>query len=209
MEILNFKESKDILLKYKLPFCQTEIFDSLSKGLIYAEEIGFPVVLKVYGSNLFHRTEKGGVAVNIRTKEDFRREWNNFTETFREIEGIIVQEMVKGKELIIGMKRDEQFGPVLIFGMGGIYTELYKDIALRVTPLSRKEIIEMMKETKAYEIVKGFRGEGIDEEKIIDLISKISNLSQKERRIKSIDFNPVIGNKKEVLIVDFKIVVWI
>lgn len=207
MEILNFKESKDILLKYKLPFCQTEIFDSLSKGLIYAEEIGFPVVLKVYGSNLFHRTEKGGVAVNIRTKEDFRREWNNFTETFREIEGIIVQEMVKGKELIIGMKRDEQFGPVLIFGMGGIYTELYKDIALRVTPLSRKEIIEMMKETKAYEIVKGFRGEGIDEEKIIDLISKISNLSQKERRIKSIDFNPVIGNKKEVLIVDFKIVV--
>ena len=207
MEILNFKESKDILLKHKMPFCQTEIFDSLSKGLTYAEEIGFPVVLKVYGSNIFHRTEKGGVAVNIKTKEDFRREWNNFTENFKEIEGILVQEMVKGKELIIGMKRDEQFGPVLIFGTGGTYTELYKDVSLRVAPISRKEIVEMMKETKAYEIVKGFRGGGINEEKIIDLISKLSSLSIKERRIKSIDFNPVVGNKKEVLIVDFKIVV--
>jgi len=115
--------------------------------------------------------------------------------------------MVKGKELIIGMKRDEQFGPVLIFGTGGTYTELYKDVSLRVAPISRKEIVEMMKETKAYEIVKGFRGGGINEEKIIDLISKLSSLSIKERRIKSIDFNPVVGNKKEVLIVDFKIVV--
>ncbi|MDD3292971.1 MAG: acetate--CoA ligase family protein, partial [Candidatus Pacebacteria bacterium] len=102
---------------------------------------------------------------------------------------------------------DEQFGPVLIFGMGGIYTELYKDISLRIAPVTKKEIIEMMKETKAYELVKGFRGEGINEEKLINLIIKLSSLSLKERRIKSIDFNPIIGNKKEVLIVDFKIVV--
>ncbi len=207
MEILNFKESKNILLKYKLPFCQTDIFESLSKGLMYAEEIGFPVALKAYGNNVFHRTEKGGVAVGVRTKEDFRREWNNITENYKNIEGVLVQEMVKGKELILGMKRDEQFGPVLIFGMGGIYTELFKDISLRVAPISKKEIVEMMKETKAYELVKGFRGEGINEEKLIDLITKLSSLSLKERAIKSIDFNPVIGNKKEVLIVDFKIVI--
>ncbi len=207
MEILNFKEAKDILLKYKLPFCQTDIFESLSKGLMYAEEIGFPVVLKAYGNNVFHRTEKGGVSVGIKTREDFRREWNNITENYKDIEGILVQEMVKGKELIIGMKRDEQFGPVLIFGMGGIYTELHKDISLRIAPVTKKEIIEMMKETKAYELVKGFRGEGINEEKLINLIIKLSSLSLKERRIKSIDFNPIIGNKKEVLIVDFKIVV--
>lgn len=209
MEILSFKETKDILLKYKMPFCQTGIFESLSKALIYAEEIGFPVVLKVHGSNVFHRTEKGGVATNIKTREEFRKEWNNITENFKNIEGILVQEMVKGKELIIGMKRDEQFGPVLMFGMGGIYTELYKDVSLRVASITKKEVEEMIKETKAYEIVKGFRGEGVNEEKLVDLLVKLSNLSIKERMIKSIDFNPVIGNKKEVLIVDFKIVVWI
>jgi carbamoylphosphate synthase large subunit len=207
MEILSFKQTKDILLKYKMPFCQTEIFESLSKALTYAEEIGFPVVLKVYGKDVFHRTEKGGVAANIKTREEFRREWNNITENFKNIEGILVQEMVKGRELIIGMKRDEQFGPVLMFGMGGIYTELYKDVSLKIAPISKKEIEEMIKETKAHEIVKGFRGEGINEEKIVDLIFKLSSLSVKERTIKSIDFNPVIGNKKEVLVVDFKIVV--
>lgn len=207
MEILSFKEAKDILLKYKMPFCQTEIFDSLSKAMTYAEEIKFPVVLKAYGKNIFHRTEKDGVATNIKTKEEFRKEWNNIYDNFKEIEGILVQEMVKGKEFIIGMNRDNQFGPVLIFGMGGIYTELYKDVSLRLSPVSRKDVLEMMRETKAYDIIKGFRGEGIDEEKMIDLILKLSNLSLKERRIKSIDFNPVIGNKKELLIVDFKIVI--
>ncbi|HQM24587.1 MAG TPA: acetate--CoA ligase family protein [Candidatus Pacearchaeota archaeon] len=207
MEILSFKEAKDILLKYKMPFCETEIFDSLSKGLSYAEEIGFPVALKAYGKNVFHRTEQGGVAINIKTREEFRREWNNIYDNFKDIEGVLIQKMIKGKELILGMNRNEQFGPVLMFGLGGIYTELYKDVALRVAPVSKKEALEMIKETKAYEIVKGFRGEGVNEEKLIDLILKLSNLSIKEEAIQSIDFNPVMGNKEEVLIVDFKIVV--
>jgi acetyltransferase len=207
MEILSFKQAKDILLKYKLPFCETEIFNSLSSGLTYAESIGFPVVLKAYGSNIFHRTEKGGVAINIKTREDFRREWGNINESFKNAEGILVQKMIKGNELIVGMKRDEQFGPVLIFGMGGIYAELLKDISLRIAPVSRKEIEEMLKETKAYKIIKGFRREGVNEEKLIDLVFKLSNMVVKERTIKSIDFNPVIGNEKDVLIVDFKFVV--
>ncbi len=147
------------------------------------------------------------MAINIKTREEFRREWNNIYDNFIDIEGILIQKMIKGKELILGMNRNEQFGPVLMFGLGGIYTELYKDIALRIAPVSKKEALEIIKETKAYEIVKGFRGEGFNEEKLIDLIFKLSNLSIKEESIQSIDFNPVMGNKEEVLIVDFKIVV--
>jgi len=207
MEILSFKETKNLLLKYGLPFCETGIFDSLDKAMDYAEEIGYPVVLKVFGKDVFHRTEAGGVAVGIKNKEELKKEWEIMREKFKDIEGILVQATVRGRELILGMKRDEQFGPVLMFGLGGFFAELYKDISLRIAPIDKKEAEEMLEETKAREVVKGFRGEGVNREKLIDLLVRLSKLSLKERMIKSIDFNPIMGNKKEVLIVDFKIAV--
>ncbi|MDD3170217.1 MAG: acetate--CoA ligase family protein [Candidatus Pacebacteria bacterium] len=207
MEILSFKETKNLLLKYGLPFCETGIFDSLDKALNYAEEIGYPVVLKAYGKDVFHRTETGGVVVGIKDKEELKKEWEIMKEKFREVEGFLVQETIKSRELILGMKRDEQFGPVLMFGLGGVFAELYKDVSLRVAPIDKKEAEGMIEETKAREIVKGFRGEGVNKEKLVDLLIRLSKLSLKERMIKSIDFNPIMGNKKEVLIVDFKIVV--
>ncbi|MDD5696616.1 MAG: acetate--CoA ligase family protein [Candidatus Pacebacteria bacterium] len=206
MEILSFKETKNLLLKYGLPFCETGIFDSLDKAIEYAEEIGYPVVLKVYGKDVFHRTETGGVAVGIKNKEGLKKEWEAMAQKFNNIEGFLVQEAVKGREFILGMKRDEQFGPVLMFGLGGVFAELFKDVSLRIAPIGKKEAEEMLEETKAYEIIKGFRGQGVNKDKLVDLLVRLSKLSVKERMIKSIDFNPVMGNEKEVLIVDFKIV---
>ncbi len=207
MELLSFKETKSLLLKYGLPFCETEIFNSLDKAIEYAEEIDYPLVLKVFGKDIFHRTENEGVVVGIKNKEDLKREWEKMDQRFKIKEGILVQETVNGRELILGMKRDEQFGPVLMFGLGGIFAELYKDVSLRLSPLDKKEAEKMIKETKAWEIIKGFRGEGVNKEKVIELLVRLSKLAEKERMIKSIDFNPVMGNKKEVLIVDFKVAI--
>jgi len=126
MELLSFKETKNFLLKHGLPFCETEIFNSLDKAVEYAEEIGYPVVLKVFGKDIFHRTENEGVVIGVKNKEDLKREWEKMDQRFKIKEGILVQETARGRELILGMKRDEQFGPVLMFGLGGILLNCIK-----------------------------------------------------------------------------------
>lgn len=210
MEILSFEETKRILLKYKLPFCRTEIFNSKEKALIFARQIGFPVVLKIHAQKIFHKSEVGGVRVNIRNEDEFIASWNQIERNIqgKNIEGILIQEMVSGGEVAIGMKRDQQFGPVLMFGLGGIFIEIIKDVSFRIAPISREEAMEMIKETKGFEILNGARGKKkVDLSKIAEMLINLSNLSVKEEKIQSIDFNPVMVTDKQALIADFRIIV--
>lgn len=210
MEILSFEETKKLLVKYKLPFCRTEIFNSKEKALSYAEKLGFPVVLKVHAQKIFHKSEMGGVKVNIQNKEEFEKAWEEIQKNVegKNIEGILVQEMLKGNEVAVGMKRDSQFGPVLMFGLGGIFIEIIKDVSFRIAPIDKKEAMEMIKETKGFKILEGARGrKKADLDKIAEIIVGLSNFSTKEENIKSIDFNPVMVDGSRACIADFRIII--
>ncbi|MCK9446413.1 acetate--CoA ligase family protein [bacterium] len=210
MEILSFEETKRILLKYRLPFCRTEIFNSKEKALTFAKQIGFPIVLKVHAQKIFHKSEVGGVKINIKNAEEFILSWDQIEKNIqgKNIEGILVQEMVSGSEVAIGIKRDSQFGPVLMFGLGGIFIEIIKDVALRVAPISIEEAMKMIKEIKGFEILNGARGKKkVDLTKIAEMIVNLSTLSMKEEKIQSIDFNPVMVTDKQAMITDFRIII--
>ena len=119
---------------------------------------------------------------------------------------IIIQPKIKGKEIIIGIKKDPSFGKVIMVGMGGIFTEIFKDVSLRINPIKEKEAKKMLKELKSYPLLKGFRNQkGVNTKKLVKLIVKVSELAKEEKNIKEIDFNPVIVNSKQAVIVDPKI----
>jgi acyl-CoA synthetase (NDP forming) len=210
MEILSFSETRKMLLKYKIPFCKTEIFNSKEKALAYAQKIGFPIVLKIHSRTIFHKSEIGGVRVGINNEDDFVEVWNEMKENteLRNIEGILVQEMINGNEMAIGMKRDPQFGPVLMVGLGGIFIEVLKDVAFRIAPIEKDEALKMIKEIKGYKLLEGYRNrEGVNIDKLAVLLVNLSKLSINEKKILSIDFNPVMGNSKSVLVADFRLII--
>jgi succinyl-CoA synthetase beta subunit len=210
MEILSFEETKKILLKYKIPFCKTEIFNSKEKALAFAKKTGFPIVLKIHSRTIFHKSEIGGVKTGINNVDEFSAAWDEMKENseLRNIEGILVQEMVSGNEMAIGMKRDPQFGPVLMVGLGGIFIEVLKDVAFRIAPIEKAEALKMIKEIKGYKLLEGYRNrEGVNMAKLAALLVNLSKLSANEEKILSIDFNPVMGNNKSVLVADFRLII--
>lgn len=210
MEVLSFEETKKLLNKYKLPLCKTEIFDSKEKATDYAKILGYPIVLKIHGPQIFHKSELGGVKVNIKNNEELSRAWDEIINNTKDkrIDGILVQKMLTGNEVAIGMKRDEQFGSVLMFGLGGIFIEIIGDVALRVAPIDKDEALKMIKEVKGYKILSGYRGsEPVNIDKLIDIIVNVSKMSINEKQIKSIDFNPIIIDKNDACITDTRIII--
>ncbi len=212
MKMLNFQETRALLLKYKIPFSKTILVKSKTEGIKIAEKIGYPLVLKVSSADILHKTDIGAVKTNIKNQEELKQAWKDISETAKKIkakvEGILAQEMIFGNEVIIGMKRDLQFGPVLMFGLGGIFVEVLKDVALRIAPVKKSEAIKMIKEIKGYRLLKGIRGQEASEiKKIADIIVSLSKLSLAEESIKEIDFNPVIVNSKQTLVVDTRFLI--
>ena len=204
MALLGFSETKKLFLKYKLPALKAELFESEKKALTFAKKIGFPVVLKIWSSNILHRTDIGGVKVGINNEKDFKKAFFDL-QKIKNVERIIVQKMGQGEQIVLGMKRDGQFGPVLMFGLGGIFVEILKDISFRVCPVSAKEALKMIKEIKGYSILRGARtGKKVNINALVNMIVGLSKLSLKEKNIKEIDLNPVIANEKGAWAADFK-----
>jgi acetyltransferase len=156
--------------------------------------------MKIVSPEILHKTEVGGVRLNLRSSEDVGRAFLEITSSARRmaprawITGVSVQEMVTGgRELILGMNRDPQFGPLLMFGLGGIHVEVLQDVVFRVAPVSRREAAEMVREIRAYPLLAGFRGgEPADEESIVEAILCISRLSLDFPQIVELDINPVM-----------------
>ena len=173
----------------------------------FAREIGYPVVAKVVSPRILHKSDVGGVAVGIadagRLEEVFRR--------FRGMEGfvgMIVEEIVSGIELILGAKIDFQFGPMILLGMGGTGVEIYQDVALRMAPLSGKDVHAMIGGLKARRLLEGYRGaEKVDREKLTETILAFSSLVMElEERIESIDINPLLCSSRRCVVADARII---
>ena len=180
--------------------------NQIDEALRFAEEIGYPVVGKVVSPKVIHKSDSSGVEVGIEGEKKLREIFGRF----RQIEGftgMLVEEMISGIELIIGAKIDFQFGPVILFGLGGIWAEIYKDVALRMCPLAQKDIESMIRCLKAHQLLEGYRGtEPIHFEKLKKLLLTFSDLVMDlESLIESIDLNPVICSLTRCAVADARI----
>ncbi len=153
-------ESKELLSSFGIPVTNEVIARDAAEAASSAATIGFPVVLKASGASLSHKTEVGGVALNLRTGEEVRKEGERLLK-IPGCEALLVQEMVKGgREIVCGLMRDTQFGPCVMFGIGGILTEVLEDIVFRIAPLTLSDARDMVAEIRGKKMVEPFRGEG-------------------------------------------------
>jgi len=206
--ILDFKKTNKLLTEYNIPLIETEVVQSKKQALDFADN-NWPVVLKVFSKEVLHRTELGLVKTGIESKKELKSSLDEIRKEAVDLKDkkILIQKTGKGTEIICGMKRDKTFGPVLMFGLGGVFVEVLKDVSFGITPLSKKESKEMIKQIKGYKILKGFRGyPKVDFEKISKLLLNLSKIAEENENIKEIDFNPAFVNEKTLKVVDFKVI---
>ncbi|HLD57704.1 MAG TPA: acetate--CoA ligase family protein [archaeon] len=208
--MVNLPESsvRTILSKYKIPIVKQIPTKTKEQAVKAAEWLGYPVVLKVISKSISHKTEVGAVVTGIKYKHEvedaFDRIVKNVKMHRKSMQGVLVQKMGSGYEVIIGGNMDAQFGPTLMFGLGGVWVEALQDIAFRVCPLSRKDALEMIQEIKGYKILKGFRGKPAgDLESLTNTILKCSKMMM-ENKIQEFDINPLFVQPKGVIAVDFR-----
>jgi acyl-CoA synthetase (NDP forming) len=197
-----------LLAKYKIPLCRSHLVTSERLKGFRTE---YPVVLKTAAPEVVHKSDIGGVIAGIRNHDELMHAAKTIQGRIRAKHPaaqdiFLVQEQITGSELIIGMKRDGQFGPVIMFGLGGIFVEIFKDVSFRIAPLSQKDAFEMINEIKGSRILAGARGaKAADLPAIADIIVKISRLSMDHPEIAEIDLNPVIVNEAKALVADARI----
>ena len=207
-------EAKELLKQYGIPVPDFKLIKSEDEIAGLDKEINFPIVMKIVSPDIIHKTDAGGVKVGIKTETEARlayqeiifkaKKYNKNAKIF----GVIAYAMVpQGTEIIIGMMKDPHFGPVIMFGLGGIFVEILKDISFRILPIEERDAREMINEIKGFEMLKGVRGEGPKDIKAIKkLLMKISQLVMKNPEIKEIDLNPVIVFDKGLQVIDARII---
>ena len=215
-EVLTEDEAKKILKYYNFPVVKTAAANNVEEAVAYAQQLGFPVVLKILSPQIVHKSDAGGVILNVNSASEVREAFETLIQRATaynpdaQIIGVTVQPMVqkKGYEVIIGGKTDPLFGPVILFGMGGVGVELFKDYSMGLPPLNTTLIRRMMEETKIYQQLKGYRNSPpADIKKLEETLLLFSQLLMDFPQIKEIDINPLLINEKEACILDARIVV--
>lgn len=186
-----------------IPMVKEMVANSESEAVLAATKIGFPLVLKVIGP--VHKTDVGGVVLNVRSIDEVRREFHHLKE-IKGAEGVLIAQMASGAELFLGATYEQSFGHVVLCGMGGIFVEVLQDVASGLAPLTHCEARGMIKSLKSYKILKGYRKQpGINIKKFADIIVRLSSLLRFATEIKELDINPLLGNENEILAVDARI----
>ena len=194
---------REILSCAGIPLVPELVSTSKDELLAFAEKCGFPVVAKVVGP--VHKSDVGGVALNIRSKEVLSAEFDRMVK-IQDVTAVMVQKMIKGTELFIGAKYEERFGHVVLCGLGGIFVEVLRDVSSGLAPLSYEEAYSMIHSLRAYKILKGTRGQkGINERKYAEIIVRLSTLLRFATEIKEIDINPLLADADDVIAVDARI----
>ncbi len=197
-------EARELLKLCDIPTPPTELANTPDEAVSAAEKMGFPVVMKVYSTEILHKTDVGGVRVGLKNAREVARAFEGIMVNVRRflpqvpISGIAVQKMAEeGKEVIVGFSRDPQFGPLLMFGLGGIYVEVLKDVNFALTPLSMKEIKELVSGIKSFPLLSGVRGEKEkDLDALYEVIAAISTLGEKFPQIMEMEINPLMVKDK-------------
>ena len=212
--VLTEIEAKQILMEAGINCTDTRLAADKAEAVAMSEEIGFPVVLKISSVDITHKSDAGGVKVNLQDKAAVEKAYDEIMASCTakypdaNIEGISVQGMAKaGTEVIIGMTKDPSFGPVLMFGLGGIFVEVLKDVAFRIVPLDKNDASDMINEIKGKKLLEGYRGQDpADIPFLEDMLLKLSELVDKTEGIAEIDMNPVFAYKQGAVVVDARII---
>ncbi|MEM0296301.1 MAG: acetate--CoA ligase family protein [Zestosphaera sp.] len=193
-------EAYEALARYGFPAPKFGLARSAGEAVRLAEEIGYPVVLKIVSPDIVHKSDVGGVKLNLGSREEVLRAFDGIMHSVKakapeaRVAGVLVQEMVPSSlEVIVGATRDPTFGPVLLFGLGGIFVEVLKDVSFRITPLTRYDAETMLTEIKAAKILDGYRGTPPrDKEAIVDIIMKLAKFMEDQGSVTDVDLNPVM-----------------
>ena len=213
--LLTEYESKQVLSAYGIPTVETRLAVTQAEAIACAQDIGFPVVIKLHSDTITHKTDVGGVRLNIRDAGEVRNAWEAIESAVKakhgpgHFQGVTVQPMVmlKGCELILGASIDPQFGPVLLFGAGGVLVEVFKDRALGLPPLDPYLARRLMEQTKIFKVIKGVRGRAsVDLAALDQILVRFSRLVAEQRWISEIDINPLLASPERILALDARIV---
>ena len=191
---LSESDSKKVLSAYAIPVTKERVAGSLDEAKDIAREIGYPVVLKGSSSTLTHKTELNMIELDIKDDKALEEAYKALEERGKgELEGILVQQMIKGdREFVAGLIRDPQFGPCVMFGLGGIFTEVLKDVTFRVAPLEKRDALEMMDEIRAKKLLDSFRGKpAVNREVLADTLINLGRIGLENEDIAEIDVNPL------------------
>jgi len=207
-------EAKELCRLYDLPVTKGRVVRSEEEAVKAAEEVGFPVVLKIVSPQILHKSDVGGVVLNVKDAQGVREAYEGILNNVKkrrpdaEIEGIYVQEMAPSStEVIVGATKDPTFGPTIMFGLGGIFVEILKDVSFRLIPITRDDAVEMIHEIRSYKILEGARGmPKADEGALVDILLNTSRMVSECPEIKELDMNPILVYEKGAKIVDARVI---
>ena len=189
-------DSKQVLAAYGIPVTRERLVKTGKDAVAAADELGYPVAVKGCGAELTHKTELDAIRLNLKDAKEVRKAAKDLKDTLKgqKLQGLLVQEMVKGqRELVMGLTRDPQFGPCVMFGLGGIYTEILKDVTFRVAPLTERDALEMMDEIRGKKILDSFRGMGAAPREVLAAaLIALGQIGLDHPEIKEIDVNPLL-----------------
>jgi acyl-CoA synthetase (NDP forming) len=202
-----------VLELYGIPFARWSVARDRDEALAAAREIGFPVVLKAIAPDLVHKSEAGAVRIDLRNEEELARAIGEMTASVEaaghRVEGFLVQQMARGgHEVIFGITTDPRFGPLLMFGLGGKYVEVFQDVRFGVPPLAASEAREMIRGIRGFKLLEGVRGEpGADLDLLVEVLLRLAQLAQRHPRIRELDVNPFLAgpDRTRALAVDARL----
>ena len=212
--LLTEVESKELLGKAGMNIVKAKLARTKKEAVALSKEMGFPVVLKIASPDVVHKSDVGGVRVGLANGTQVGNAFTEIVTSVKKefpkaaIDGVSVQPMARqGVEVIIGMTKDPQFGPVLMFGLGGIMVEILKDVSFRIVPLVRRDASEMIKEIKGYPVLEGYRGHPpVKVSALEDMLLQVSDFVEKNPQIKELDLNPVFAYSDGAVAVDARVI---
>jgi acetyl-CoA synthetase (ADP-forming) len=207
-------EAKTICMEYGIPVTKFKVASNEKEAAKYSTEIGYPVVLKIVSQDIIHKSDAGGVIVNLKNPAEVTEAYKKILENIKKynpkarIAGILVQEMApQSTEVIVGAIKDPQFGQTVMFGLGGIFVEILKDVNFRIAPITTDDAKDMITELKAYPLLKGYRNTPpADIDAIVSILCATSRLVMDQPEIKELDLNPVLAYQKGAKTVDARII---
>lgn len=207
-------EAKELLKEAGLNVVDTRLATSKEEAISISQQMGFPAVLKIASADVVHKSDAGGVKLDLKTAKQVGKAYDDILRAIKKeypeakIQGVSVQKMARpGVEVIIGMSQDAQFGPVLMFGLGGILVEILKDVSFRIVPLAKRDAREMIHEIKGYPLLEGYRGqEPVDVSNLEEIILKVSDFVEQHPEVKELDLNPIFAYSDGAVAVDARVV---
>ena len=207
-------ESKQLLKEAGINIIETKLATSMKEAIALSKEIGFPVVLKISSPDVIHKSDTGGVKIGLKNATQVSNAYKEIMASVKQrqpaatIDGVSVQPMAKlGVEVIIGMSKDAQFGPVLMFGLGGIFVEILKDVSFRIVPLTRRDASQMIRDIKGYPVLEGYREqEPANIPLLEEMLLKVSYFADQNPEVKELDLNPIFVYKDNAIAVDARVV---